>query len=604
MKMGRAPRNIYALLPVSLFVIQVVLLGFISYRYFPTRNEVAHLPAGLTHWNPGVFSVYSANPPLWRTLAVLPVIPFAPNLEGVTLPSMPGQRTEWGSARSFAEDNAANYWCMVRLSRIAGILWSVLGGILIYSWSRQLYGSAAGLLGLVLWCFDPMILGHGPLLTPDMPLTVGVFGSIFLLREHLKSPTWEGTVLCGIALGLAQLTKFTALVLYGVWPVLWLVHFLSTRGERVDGGRSIRWFVLHAVVIFTISILVINMGYAFDSSFRPLKEFQFVSEMFRGDQKKGERIGNRFSDSSLGEIPVPFPAEYVQGIDLQRRDFEGKIQSYLRGEIRESGWWYYYAYAFLVKVPLGTIALVLWAAVVTLMRRPKEVNISDDFFLWLPPLVIFAFVSSQTGFNHHFRYVLPIFPFLFVAVSRLGCYLQPFQWRKAVSVLFLFACSVGRSLSIFPHSMSYFNELAGGPNNGHNHLINSNIDWGQDLGLLKAWVDEHSEARPFSLAYFNFIDYKRIMGMDFPEPPRDPPKDRANLRTEDLSSVGPHPGYFGVDVHNLKAGPYTYFERFRPIAKAGYSIFIYRITPEEADAARREMDLPPLPVPKQGPRSP
>ena len=39
---------------------------------------------------------------------------------------------------------------------------------------------------------------------------------------------------------------------------------------------------------------------------------------------------------------------------------------------------------------------------------------------------------------------------------------------------------------------------------------------------------------------------------------------------------------------------YTYFLQFRPIARAGYSIYIYRITEAEANDARRRMGLPPL----------
>jgi hypothetical protein len=275
-------------------------------------------------------------------------------------------------------------------------------------------------------------------------------------------------------------------------------------------------------------------------------------------------VGNRFKDSCLCEVPIPLPADYVRGIDLQRVDFEKGLKSYLNVEIRESGWWYYYLYAFLYKVPLGTVALVVWAAGLTQIRRPRTPILSsqgseaagfiDELFLWLPPIVLFTFVSSQTGFNQHFRYVLPIFPFLYVAVSRLGLYWERMFERPAEGsprlvkprlaagalVGVLLAWSVSSSLSAFPHSMSYFNEWAGGPDNGHKHLIDSNIDWGQDMWLLKRWVDEHPEARPFSIAYHNHVDYKLLTGMDFPEPPRDP-----------------RPGYFAVDIRNLILGPYT-----------------------------------------------
>jgi hypothetical protein len=109
--------------------------------------------------------------------------------------------------------------------------------------------------------------------------------------------------------------------------------------------------------------------------------------------------------------------------------------------------------------------------------------------------------------------------------------------------------------------------------------VDSNIDWGQDLFFFKAWVDSHPEAQPVGLAYHSSIDY-RVVGAEYDRVPTDP-----------------RPGWFGVDIRNLMDpnGQYHHFLRFRPVAKAGYSIFIYHITPEEADRVRRDMGLSPLP---------
>jgi Dolichyl-phosphate-mannose-protein mannosyltransferase len=589
-----------------LLAIHALLLGIAVESSFPTRDEVAHLPAGIAHWQLDTFSLYSVNPPLWRMLAVLPVLPLDPEMGGVSISNEPGARSEWQAARDFAENNSARYWTMMRLSRLAGILWSLLCAFLIYVWSRRLYGPVAALLGLTLWCFDPNVLGHAPLLTPDMPLTVAVFGATLVFWQCGRRPTWAGALLCGLVLGLAQLTKFTALLLYFIWPLLWLFR-------EVARYRSAAWdlwprYLLsvagRAFLIGATSIIVVNLGYNFDASFHRVKDFRFISKTLRTDGEHNQHSGNRFQDDWLGDVPIPLPADFVQGIDLQHFEFEKESKkSYLNGEIRTRGWWYYYLYAVLYKAPLGTVALVVWAAVLTLARWPlsrvpfpqKNEGASrvDEFFLWLPPVFLFVFISSQTGFNRHFRYVLPIFPFLYVAVSQVGLYWQGVfersceglsgfaKPRLAVCVLGggLLLWSVSSSLSIFPHSMSYFNELAGGPDNGQRHLIDSNIDWGQDMWFLKEWIDKHPEAKPFFIAYHNFIDYRDITKMDFPEPP-----------------AAPEPGYFAVDVHKLTLGPYTYFQRFQPNAKAGYSIFIYHITPEEAAVARRDLGYPPLPA--------
>src|SRR5262249_14909483 len=175
------------------------------------------------------------------------------------------------------------------------------------------------------------------------------------------------------------------------------------------------------------------------------------------------------------------------------------------------------------------------------------------------------------------------------------------RWKGGVIVVALVLWSVGSSLAVYPHSMSYFNEAAGGPDRGAEHLIDSNIDWGQDLLFLKKWLDQHPEARPLGLAYYNLVD-PRTVGIDFYLPPRGEGPDY-------VRRWRPRPGYYAVDVNFVRGGTfyvidgegrfehvsvhdYEYFRFFQPIAKAGYSIFIYHITWEDANRFRRERGLP------------
>jgi hypothetical protein len=179
-----------------------------------------------------------------------------------------------------------------------------------------------------------------------------------------------------------------------------------------------------------------------------------------------------------------------------------------------------------------------------------------------------------------------------VPAAKVAHYLQAACRKRGLVVAALLAWSLGSSLSVYPHSLSYFNELAGGPANGHRHLLDSNIDWGQDLLYLKDWAAAHPEAAPLGLAYFNYIDY-RVCGVEFASVPPDPsptlmPDDPRNAQ------FGPHPGWFAVDLHSRTREAYQYFERFQPVARAGWSICIYRIRPEEANRVRREMGLAPL----------
>jgi hypothetical protein len=285
------------------------------------------------------------------------------------------------------------------------------------------------------------------------------------------------------------------------------------------------------------------------------------------------------------------------------------MRSYLRGEWRLGGWWYYYLYGLAIKVPVGTWLLVLLAALLTVCPPRHSAGWGNEFVLLAPVLLVLTLVSSQTGFNHHSRYVLPIFPFAYIWVSKVGLSFSRARWWTALLAGACLAWSVTSSLGVYPHNLSYFNEIVGGPVRGHAHLVDSNIDWGQDLLLLKEWLDAHPEASPLGLVYFGGFD-PRLAGIEFTLPPKGPTGGE-DIRSPQVETLGPQPGWFAISVTMLHGyhfsipdgqgkdvyvsePSYVYFLHFQPVARAGYSINIYHIRPEEADQVRRELGLPKL----------
>ena len=370
-------------------------------------------------------------------------------------------------------------------------------------------------------------------------------------------------------------------------------------------------------VIFFMSLYVINVGYGFENTCQPLCQFRFVSKFFGGKPANGATVftdgnsGNRFAGTYLGYLVIPVPANYLRGIDEQRRNFEECFPSYLAGiwhSAQQGGWWYYYLYALAVKVPLGIWDLVLWALVLTLWRVSATAVWFDELAVYLPAAALLLFVSSQTGFSCHMRYVLPFFPFVVIGTTKLAFYLRPKYWKRGTLVAVCLLWGISNSIAVYPHSLSYFNEAAGGPTNGHAHLLDSNIDWGQDLLFLRDWVKNHPDATPLGLAYFNAVD-PRIVGVEFALPCPGKPTSEAGLERAELEHFGPRAGYFAVSVNILRGMPfrvpdghggwqpvspedYSYFRYFQPAARAGYSIYIYHITPEQANTIRLQMGLP------------
>src|SRR6266852_4090544 len=204
-----------------LLLLHAGLLAYGAAWHSPTNDEVAHLSAGISHWYFRTFELYRVNPPLVRMLAAFPVLfarPFTDwsHLQGEVRP-------EWTVGTDFVEANGEQCFWYFTLARWACIPLSLAGGYICFRWATDLYGRMAGFLALILWCFCPNVLAQGQLITPDMGGTaLGVAAGYFFWR-WLREPSWSTAFVGGATLGLAELTRSTWLVLFLLWPLLWLV---------------------------------------------------------------------------------------------------------------------------------------------------------------------------------------------------------------------------------------------------------------------------------------------------------------------------------------------------------------------------------------------
>ena len=557
-----------------ILVVHAGLLAWGAAVHSPTYDEIGYLAAGLTHWRFGRFELYRVNPPLIRMVATLPLLAANPRLDMSRFSKAPGMRSEFEVGIDFFKANGPKSFALTTWARWTCIPFSLLGAITCFRWARELHGSAGGCIAIILWCSCPLILGHGQWITPDVGASALGLAACWMFRRWLLEPSWIRVISTGVVLGLAELTKTTWIVLYAIWPVLWLV-------QRHPGSRCREACQLCVIVV--ISIYVLNVGYAFDGTFRPLRDYRFISQTLGGTI---EAPGNRFAQSVLGGLPVPLPCEYILGIDVQKHDFEGRMHSYLAGELRVGGWWYYYLYALGVKLPLGTLGLFILSSWLFATSRNYRSSQEFDLTLLLPPLVVIVLVSSQVGFNHHVRYVLPALPFLFISTGRLGrarALGDRGIWWATVALL---AGTVAASLSVAPRWMSYFNESVGGPSRGHEHLLDSNVDWGQDLFFLKRWAEQHPEARPLLVAYHGLVD-PSLVGL-LPLGP---------FLQGNEQEVFP-PGWYAISVNILHGytepfggmpasfGPAEVrhqllrrFLKLDPAARVGDSIIIYEVKP-------------------------
>ncbi len=532
---------------VLLLAIHAGLLAYSATRHSPTMLEPALLAAGLSHWEFGRFELYRVNPPLVRMVAALPVLAAGYESDWSSFYEAPGARPEFAVGADFIKANGERSIWLMTIARWACIPFSLIGGLFAFAYSRELWQSTgAGLVTLTVWCFEPNILAHAELITNDVACTSFGIGATWLFWRWLKQPTWGRAALAGLVLGLAQLTKSSWLFLFGLWPILAGIWWWAERRRvaqcqpadanelTLDSTLNTQPSTLHSLLQLTgllaLALYVLNLGYVFDGSFTRLKDFEFISTSLTGLETSGD-VGNRFRDHRLGELPVPFPRQYVLGIDSQKHDFESWSRpSYLRGEWKQGGWWYYYLYGLWVKVPHGVQLLVLMACLYPLWRwlvkspvssvqRPEQEETAaatlnsrhstlSSLILLAPGLTLFILVSSQTKMNEHFRYVLPTIGTLAVCIghtfvasprgpssppkqSSPSTFASLFAMRPIIhSILLTIALleMIGSTLRTYPHQLAHFNKVAGGPVRGHEHLLGSSYDWGQCLLDVKSYL--------------------------------------------------------------------------------------------------------------------
>ena len=640
----------YRLLISAMLIVHVGLLTHTIVTYSPTVDEVSHLPAGLSHWRFGRFDLYRVNPPLVPMVASVPLLFCEVKEDWSDYSQSKIQRREFDVGRRFVDINGIDAIQLYRYGRLACIPFSLIGAIVAYCFARDLYGRAGGLVALSLWCFSPNVLGNAAIITPDAPSAALALLAVFMFWKWMSAPGMARCVVAGLTLGLAELTKTTCVILYVVLPVMWLIWYWRYRvdrlnlpksletaeGSAIDTGSERRfdrecWQML---LIVLLGVYVTNLGYLFDGSFQRLRDYQFVSQTLGGSEATPGAPGNRFRDSLLGAIPVPFPVDYIHGIDLQRTDFEGQRWSYAAGVQNEGGWWWYYLYAMAVKVPHGTMLIVLMAGMASWVRPGTQaeeavalasrgcqstdssdsiederksstegltsparrddrvIRMRGDWLILFPALCILVLVSSQTGFSRYIRYLLPAFPFVFVWASRVA---QPDllkrRWWKGL-IAFALLWNVWSCVKVHPHHLAFFNEASGGSDNGHWHLLDANVDWGQSSLELKQWLDEREQRTGTrDEVYLSlFAEYFSMRPADIgiegqPLPLQFDEHSQLN-RSAPIDELAP--GLYAISVNHLHAYRHTpnvdpdcsEFLQLKPIAIVGSAIQIFELPAE------------------------
>lgn len=444
---------------------------------------------------------------------------------------------------------------LVRLARLPEMMLAVVLACVLFAFTRTLFGEGAALAALLLCAFDPNILAHGHIVGTDLGVTLFMFAAVWQWTLALRHNSLKRTLLAGVFTGAAFATKYSA-----VWliPIVLGVSLIYPGLRQAFGRRLIMGLLAGAA-----AVIVIWGTFAF--SVGPIE--------------------------SGGPI-VPAP-QYWQSLSGVRTRVELSTPAFMLGQVSASGFLGYYPFVFLVKTPLPTLMLFLIGGVNLIVRRRREVAAA-----WLPPL-LFMLAAMFGGLNLGYRLMLPVLPFALMIAGQGATLLIDLPGR---------ALPIGRGLaallgvwlvidvvSISPHHLAYFNALIDRERD-YEVLVDSNLDWGQDLIALREWqaarqLDElnvayYGSARPEAyglnvslLPSFSLRDYG-------PE-------------IDGFTAHALKPGWYAISVSSLQLGLlysrwglYEPFRNLQPVERVGRSFLIYHVT-YPVDATDRTVVLGP-----------
>jgi hypothetical protein len=541
----------------------------------PTADENFHLVAGYCYLKWGDFRVNPEHPPLVKLLAALPLLALDVNDSPLSREHRDEVQVNgkygWLLANQwlFSSNDAETLFFYARLPMVA--LAATLG-FLIFCWARELYGLTAGFAALVIYVLDPNILAHASIIHTDVPFALTFFGGSYFFWRTLKSMSWFNWLMTGGFFSLSVITKFSFPIILPIWALLGFVALFSPQPLRSPTGtvvtapaRKGAWVGALFFSLLVFAWLTVWAAYEF--------RFQAVSgqETPLGMAAAVEPSAWLTPAMSANMTWHLVPEAWLTGLVYALSSFNRT--AYLLGEISGEGFWWYFPIAFAVKTPLPTLALLLISLMMCLSRSNRRAE--EKFLLF--PLLIFLGFAVHARINIGLRHIIAVYPFLFVWLGATAASLFESSLNRAKYLAVLLgAWLLASTLSAFPNYLAYFNDLVGS-RRAYEILVDSNLDWGQDLKGLKRWMDNNG-VHKIQLAYFGTADpvYYGINAVYMP-----------GTWSTVLSKAGngsraAADAYIAISATHLVGiyfaphNPYAKFLDRTPIATIGGSIFVYR----------------------------
>ena len=521
-----------------------------------TWDEGIHISAGYSYLAFGDYSWNIEHPPLVKIVSALPLTRMGLVAERRGPDGKLKDQVRYGIDFLYANRRHAD--SILIAARSANIVLTVLFVTALAWWTRRRWGPGAGLCAAVLCAFDPNLIAHGRYVTTDYPLTVFFFFACVLWAEYLENGALGWLLAASAAFAVAMIVKFSAILLI---PPLALIY--AACWVRRPAEFPVRRAIAAGATMFAALALAVLVVYwpetvrCFRTKIPPLADV-VNQENFIG-----------LALAWFGrKLHLPAHA-YLYGLAAVAEHNSGGHESYLLGMRSKTGFWYYFPVVFAVKSTVTALAatlVVTGAGAWAIARRGWRVVTPMTLGLTVPPLLYFIF-SMTSAINLGMRHILPVYPFLYVGAAAILAK-RTQTWRSALPLAVLAMGQMVECAAIYPDYLAFFNALAGGPGRGPEYLVDSNIDWGQDVKKLVHWLDAHGTRRCRVYYFGNAqLRYYGVDELGFP----DPLDQRGWDEIDDFVAVNVTP-LMGIytPLHDLAP-----LRLRQPVAKVGWSMYVY-----------------------------
>ncbi len=605
------------------------LMFYSSSQESAIMDELAHIPAGYGYVKYLDYRLNPEHPPLVKAIAALPLLFEKLNFPTDKSPWQNEVNGQWQVGAQFLYESGNNADQIVQTSRFGPMLLTLILILFIFVWSKELIGRWWALLPTFLFAMSPTVLTHGHYVTTDLGAALGIFISIYYFVKFLINSNKQNLIWAGLAFGIAQLMKFSAVLLIPFLGVLAIIFSLFVLREK--RFISLIKYIFATGIIFIIGyILVYGVYFAFTVNYpieKQTSDTEFILGSFAGGPNGG--LQNCKGMRCLADLNIAMTknkilrplGEYMLGVLMVFQRSSGGNTSYFLGEVSAAGWWYYFPVVFALKEQIASLILIALALFLSLWRIIKSFTLqassfkrfSDYLATHFPEFSMMLFVvfywaySIKSPLNIGVRHILPTLPFIYIlTASGIKRWLnngssnrrEGFESKirnfkndflkisvKEVFVGIIIVWYFAETLLVAPNFISYFNEFGGGTKNGYQYVTDSNYDWGQDLTKLKDWADKNLPAgRQVAVEYFGGGSPAYYLGDRF-ESWQSSKGNPADVDIHWLAvSINNLQGALGKLAPGQNRNPedeYQWLQKIRnpyqPDYKAGTSIFIYKI---------------------------